>query len=185
MRLVLHYRGPLLSNGGPQHKHSLRQSFHRQLRTLWHQEPLAEMEACLRPAEPGRGYSFLRPFGAFTFVPLATAEANTVVELDITLLRPEAPGGLVTQGGDIDNRLKSLLDALSMPPQPNALPPTSVPGPDEMPFFCLVEDDNLVVALNVRTEQLLEPGVGASDVDATITVRTRVTRSTIGNPLFA
>jgi hypothetical protein len=52
----------------------------------------------------------------------------------ITLLRPEAPGNIVTQGGDIDNRLKTLLDALKVPNLPNALPTGAVPEADESPL---------------------------------------------------
>jgi len=122
--------------------------------------------------------------GAFTFAPLVTAEANVVAELDITMLRPEAPGGLITQGGDIDNRLKSLFDALSMPPQSGALPAGAVPRPDEVPLFCLLEDDNLVVKVAVQTEQLLEPVDDKSLVEVAIAVNTRVTRTSWDNKIF-
>ena len=73
-----------------------------------------------------------------------------------------------------------------MPRQLNALAPGVTPTGDEAPFFCLLEDDNLVTAVSVRTEQLLEPvGDDASVVDVTIQVRTRVTRPTMGNSGFA
>jgi hypothetical protein len=36
-------------------------------------------------------------------------------ELDIILLRQQAKGGLVGQGGDIDNQLKTLFEALRIP----------------------------------------------------------------------
>jgi hypothetical protein len=110
---------------------------------------------------------------------------NVVAELSITLLRPEPPGGLITQGGDIDNRLKTLFDALTMPRHINALPTGVKIEPDESPFFCLLEDDNLVTSVAVRTEQLLEPSEDLSVVEATIYVRTRVTRGTMGNDTFA
>ncbi|MGA2445206.1 MAG: hypothetical protein ABSG50_07250 [Opitutaceae bacterium] len=109
---------------------------------------------------------------------------NALAELSITLLRPESPGGLLTQGGDIDNRLKTLFDALTMPRHPNALPSGGAPKPDQARFFCLLEDDNLIVSLSVRTEQLLEPVNDKSLVDAMIFVQTRVTRTTIGNQDF-
>jgi Holliday junction resolvase RusA-like endonuclease len=51
----------------------------------------------------------------FVFVPLVTAEMSAVAELSVVLLRPEPAGQLLTQGGDIDNRLKTLFDALTMP----------------------------------------------------------------------
>ncbi len=185
MRLMLHYRGPLKANGGIAHKHDLRRLFHSQLKTLWEQKPLSESPELLRPRVREGEYSLLRPLAGFTFVPLVTAEMNAVAELAVTLLRPEPPGGLITQGGDIDNRLKTLFDALAMPRHLNALLPGVPPAGDETPFFCLLEDDNLVIAVSVRTEQLLEPVPDASVVDVSIHVRTRVTRPTMGNSAFA
>lgn len=180
MKFVLRYRGKLRTNGKPAHKHELREAFHAQLKTLWGQPPLNEDGSLLKPRE-GRGYSLLRPLGGFTFVPLVTAEMNVVAELTVTMLRPEAPGQLITQGGDIDNRIKTLFDALTMPRHLNALPANSEPTPDQQPFFCLLEDDNLVTSLAVRTEQLLEPVADPSEVEVLIDVRTRVTRPTMGN----
>jgi len=174
MRLMLHYRGVLRASGGPAHKHKLRGLFHAQLKTLWNQKPLTDQPTLLQPRKRAEHYSLLRPMDPFTFVPLITAEMNVVAELSITLLRPEPPGGLITQGGDIDNRLKTLFDALAMPPHLSALPSGAAPAPDQTPFFCLLEDDNLVVNVSVRTEQLLEPGNDASLVDASIYVLTRV-----------
>ena len=184
MRLVLHYRGPLKANGNPSHKHQLRQHFHAQLKKLWGQKPLSDDPSLLEPRVPGL-YSLLRPLDSFTFAPLITQEMDVVAELTITLLRPEPPGGLITQGGDIDNRLKTLFDALTMPRHSNALPPGAVPQSDQTLFFCLLEDDNLVTAVSVRTEQLLEPTEDLSEVDASIHVLTRVTRPTMGNPAFS
>ncbi len=185
MGLILHYRGPLKANAGPAHKHELRRHFHQQLKTLWSQKPLVELPQWIQPVKIPGQYHFLRPMAPFTFAPLITEEVNAVAELNLSLLRPEPPGGLITRGGDIDNRLKTLFDALAMPPQPNALPPGSIPDVDENPLFCLLEDDNLIVSVAVRTEQLLEPISDSSVVDMTIAVQTRVTRNTMDNDLFA
>lgn len=128
----------------------------------------------------------LRAFQPFTFVPLVSAEMNVIAELSITILGPEAPGSLLTQGGDLDNRIKTLLDALTMPQHANALAVDTVPGEDELPFFySLLEDDNLVTAVSVRTEQLLEPTDDESLVEVLINVRTRVTRESWKNMIFA
>ena len=184
MKLVLHYRGRLNANGKPDHKHNLRKHFHQQLATLWGQEPLCEQPKLLQERTKDE-YSLLRPLGQFTFAPLITNEMNVVAELSITLLRPESPGHLITQGGDIDNRLKTLFDALTMPRHENALPKDTTPTSDETPFFCLLEDDNLVTAVAVRTEQLLEPNIDANHVDLFINVTTNVTRQTMGNFAFS
>jgi len=116
MRFVLHYRGPLRANGKPAHKHELRIVFHEQLKRLWAQPPLSDRcESYLTyPRRRTGDYSLPRPFDPFVFVPLVTEEMNVVAHLSLTLLRPEAPVSLLTKGGDIDNRLKTLFDALSI-----------------------------------------------------------------------
>ena len=184
MRLTLHYRGRLRANGSPGHKHEIRRHFHSQLQTLWRQKPLSEDADLLARHKPG-GYSLLRPSGAFTFAPLVTAEMDATAELSLTVLRPEPPGCLLTQGGDIDNRLKTLFDALTMPRHANAMPADLSPMETEKPFFCLLEDDNLVTSVNVRTEQLLEQGIDDSLVELFIYVRTRTTRQTFGNSFLS
>jgi hypothetical protein len=144
VRFVLHYRGPLRSNGNPAHKHLLRAAFHSQLKRIWAQPPLSEYTNLLDvPRKRAGDYLLPRPFGPFVFLPLVTAEMNVVAELSLVLLRPESPGQLITQGGDIDNRLKTLFDALTMPRHANAMPPGATPSPDQAPYFCcLLEDDS-------------------------------------------
>ena len=185
MKLTLHYRGPLRSNGTAQDKHSIRQAFHAQLKALWTQPPLTEMPTLLAWPVVETAYSVIRPRGGFVFAPLIVEQMSVVAHLAITLLRPEPPGRLITQGGDIDNRLKTLFDALSMPPQPNALPVGATPGPDESPFYCLLEDDNLITSVEIRTQQLLEPVTDRSEVELLIEVQTSITRPTMGNLAFA
>jgi hypothetical protein len=94
----------------------------------------------------------------------------------VTLLRCEPPGSIVTQGGDIDNRLKTLLDSLKIP-EPNALP-EGILG-DEL-FFCLLEDDHLIVELSVRTKQLLEPSLNKGEVIVLIDIETIKTGTLMG-----
>jgi hypothetical protein len=185
MHFMLHYRGPLRSNGDSNHKHDIRSAFHPQLAQLWGRQPLLDYPNLLEPrGEEGR-YSLLRPSPPFTFVPLITEEMNIVAALSILLLRPEPPGHLLTRGGDVDNRLKTLFDALSMPRHPEALPKTATPSECQTPFFCLLEDDNLVTSVSVRTEQLLEPVSDKTVVDLFIEVTTIRSRSTVGNGAFS
>jgi hypothetical protein len=183
MRLTLHYRGVLRSNGSPAHKHELRAHFHTQLAVIWKQKPLSEQTYLLAPRD-GNEYCLLRELSGVTFVPLVSEEMNVVAELEVSILRPEPPGGLLTQGGDIDNRLKTLFDSLTMPRHPNQIASGISPSTFS-PFFCLLEDDNLVTSVSVRTEQLLEQVEDPSIVDLRIRVRTRTTRETMGNMSFA
>jgi len=96
-----------------------------------------------------------------------------LARLSIKLLRPEAPGSLITQGGDIDNRIKTLLDALRLPIEAE-LPPGIAPTDFETPFFCLLESDTLVTRLDIDTDRLLAD-VPVNDVQLFIHVQAKPT----------
>lgn len=78
------------------------------------------------------------------------AGIETACALDVLFLRRDGPGSLIKSGGDIDNRLKVLFDALKLP-RPGEFDSTVPPAPDEDPFFCLVEDDTLITEIKVTT----------------------------------
>ena len=105
---------------------------------------------------------------------------NTVAELQILFLRPSDPGQLIGHEGDLDNRLKSLFDGLRMPSGVSELPDNAQPGPNEPPFFCLLQDDALVTGFSVVTDRLLIP-VGRNEVDLTIHARVMATKKSMGN----
>jgi hypothetical protein len=109
--------------------------------------------------------------GPFQFEPLISRWVKLLVELEITLLRPEAPGSIVQHGGDIDNRLKTLFDAMAVPSQQQALPPDAKPGDGEHPFFCVLEDDRLITKLSIHTERLWEDVNSPNDVELIVLVR--------------
>lgn len=156
MEFRLSYRGELKANGDREHKHNLRRHFHRQLMELWKQPPLTGKPG-LTSAMPKPGqFSLSRTVGVFRFVPLVSTRLHATAELEILLLRPGPPGQLLHSGGDIDNRLKTLLDALKVPEE-NAIPTGVSPERVENPFYCLLEDDKLVTAIRVETDRLLDP----------------------------
>lgn len=151
MEFTLYYCGPLpattTSNKRVKEKQDLRRRFHVQLKELWNQKPLSDHSEFLQPKketatgvfsnEDGRLFinfediTLLREVGEFQFVPTVSADLEMVADLTITLLRPEPPGRIVTQGGDIDNRLKTLLDALKAPRESAEVPPGDTPSQDE------------------------------------------------------
>lgn len=90
-----------------------------------------------------------------TFVPFITYHPpGWLCQLDIRFLRRGQPGRLVDTGtGDIDNRIKLLLDALRMPKQKQEL---FTAGEYPAPCFCLLEDDALIASLSVTSQTLLE-----------------------------
>lgn len=181
MEFTLHYRGDLKANRGPKDKQVIRRHFHSQLKLLWQQLPLSEHRTLLGENQREGDVSIFKQVGNFNFAPLVCQKLNLVAELSITLLRPEAPGSLITQGGDIDNRLKTLFDALTMPIQASQIPQDDLPSVDETPFFCLLEDDNLIIKVSVATDRLLEPCKSTSEVEMNVHVRARPTRQSWAN----
>ena len=81
------------------------------------------------------------PVGKFTFLPLVTQRLNLIAALQIHFLRRQEPRAIVSTGGDIDNRIKTLLDALRVPSNVSELLPNDSPNTDEYPFYCLLEDE--------------------------------------------
>ena len=100
--------------------------------------------------------------------------------LSITLLTPEEPGRAVTQAGDLDNRVKTLLDALRVPKSLTELPRGDRPADGETPFYCLLEDDALVSGLTVVSDRLLGRKADAAAVVLMIHVAPQATASSIG-----
>lgn len=184
MEFRLVYRGRLTANGGLVEKQEIRRNFHRQLKVLYDQQPLKSLiDHCVLPIDPryeGDDSSWLRKVGSFVFQPLVCAKNFLTAQLSIEFLRPQEPGNLLSHSGDIDNRLKTLFDALRMPRDIAELPPNDSPAPDETPFFCLLDDDALITAFSVATDRLLE-SAKPSEVLLIIRVRTVAIRQTSNN----
>jgi hypothetical protein len=102
--------------------------------------------------------------------------------LKVLFLRKEGPGR-VYQGGDIDGRIKTLLDGLTMPQHvEQVLTPN---GDKSNPTYCLLEEDSLVSGLQVETERLLADEDRTKDwVRLIIEVDVRVRQATIYNQSF-
>jgi hypothetical protein len=181
MRFTLFYRGPLKSNRGVEDKQAIRRAFHPQLKQLWAQPPLADFADWLKPEPKPGDITLIEQIGNFQFAPLVSESIHMVAELNITMLRPGAPGDLVSHAGDLDNRIKTLLDALRVPREATALPRGDAPSESETPFFCLLGDDRLVTHLNISTDSLLEPVSNPSEVVLLLEVITRATRLTFAN----
>jgi hypothetical protein len=175
------YEGPLPANGTPGDKQAIRRVLHPQLAELWNQPPL------LRFVHNGQllANSVMQPSllverGGFGFVPVVTTRLHLIAHLDVLFLRPGIPGALIGRGGDIDNRLKTLFDALQIPDanQIMTAPPDAAHATNTAtPFFCVLEDDALITRVNVETDRLLKPdvyGVGDSRVLLVINVTLRV-----------
>lgn len=171
MRLRLTYDGQLLSGGKETpnrraHKHDIRRRFHVQLQKYWTIHPHLIFQLAHNTSGqslskfPGQSIAehisdgFRRQSG-FRFLPLVRENSNLMCTLEILYLRRNKPGSIFTNT-DIDNRLKTLFDALKVPKDGKEFPDAS-PLEGEAPFFCLLEDDTLVTRVSVETDYLLEP----------------------------
>jgi hypothetical protein len=183
MELRLTYEGRLASGNSAtaQHKHDIRRVFHKQIKEFWDKHPFLKTEGPWggkfnaglpegTPAAANRIEELSRYYrrGDYRFVPLVFDEQRLLVHLDILFLRPGAPGAALN-GADLDNRMKTLFDALKVPEGINGQPAV-----EENPMFVLLEDDRLVTRVSVETDQLLQPtgpDAGAQDARLIITVR--------------
>jgi hypothetical protein len=154
------------------------------LKLLWNQFPLSEAHDRIDPKtiDKPQSVNLLRHIGFFRFAPLVSSVYgwNTVAELDILVLRPSEPGDLFNHGGDIDNRLKTLFDALRIPSEPE-IPEIDVGESDENPFFVLLEDDALVTGFSVATDRLLTTSESKNYVEIVVHVTVKKTRASMVN----
>ncbi len=128
------------------HKHDIRREFHRQLKLLWstnkflRDHKIQKNIGDLTPAQQQQmvGMWALDPkkypkvpmveaiaenyqkYG-FRFVPLVRKELSLLCSLDILFLRRDYPGDGVISAGDLDNRVKTIIDTLRRPRSGNEL----------------------------------------------------------------
>lgn len=108
MEFILTYRGPLKANGSPSDKQVVRRAVHKPMQQLWKQNPLvqytdtARKQYYLEDDPPVGSTSLIQRVGGLRLAPLVSPKLFLIAELSITFLRPEAPGAIITAGGDID-----------------------------------------------------------------------------------
>jgi hypothetical protein len=119
-------------------------------------------------------------YGAW-FKPLVRESYALHCGLKIVFLRKEPPGK-VYQGGDIDGRIKTIIDALTMP---RHVEQVLEKNSEASPTYCLLEDDSLISGLQVESERLLGDQNNSADyAKLTIEVDVRVRQATVYNQSF-
>lgn len=105
-----------------------------------------------------------------SYIPIVRRELGLTCSLDILFLRQGEPGSIRREDGDLDNRIKIFLDALS------------VPHEDELPFGSagsdivrLYDDDSRIRNLTIRSDRLLlPPGENPDHVHLVVEVKIHV-----------
>lgn len=115
------------------------------------------------------------------YIPLVRQSLGLACDLDIVFLRKGDPGATISQGGDLDNRIKTLFDGLRMPASTEAPNPASgTPVAD--PLYCLLESDTLIHDFAVRPDRLLNrPNGSEKEVKLVIGVTVKVLNVMIAN----
>ena len=194
-KISLHYRGPLKSGkkSNPKHKHQIRLDLHSQLAAAANGSPFGIR--LFQAADKG-GFNdaarqqLLVERPSHLYLPLCqpisdrhlagitkTREISNwlerhrneppTVELSLMIYRSGSPGSVFNDKFDIDNRLKTLFDALH-PPQADVALPVIPSDPD--PVVCLLTDDSQITALDISTHQLLAP---ANDDEVVLVLEVR------------
>jgi hypothetical protein len=136
--------------------HSIRRHLHPQLKRLWEHEPLASRKRWLRlKPESGNEVAVLEEKEGRRYAPLVSQKNALHCSMHVLFLRTEAPGGLIEQRGDIDNRLKTLFDALRVPSAGELRKIAAKIGADDDPTYCLLQNDALITELKVESDRLL------------------------------
>jgi hypothetical protein len=191
VEFFLRYQGPLptcsrTASRTPE-KDEIRRRLSPQLKDLWEKHPglneriwaADSVERIIKgrgvfdqAGEPNKSPCYHIPFKGWKFIPLVVRARRWVCELKITFLRRHEPGDIIG-GGDIDNRLKTLFDALRIPGNVDETVGEHQDGADDK-VFCLLEDDALITSLSVDTERLYGP-IDASSSEADVNILMRVT----------
>jgi len=157
MKFKLIYYGELLINPKRRthHLHDIRSVLSPQLKRLTEISPYTEIRDKLNAR--GKG---MREVGGVKFFPIITPELDLLAEIDVQIMHPEI---LDTPHADIDNRMKTLLDALKRPQNENEVAEATadaVRGKKDNIIYTLLDDDHLVTRLTINTSHLLAEPCG-------------------------
>lgn len=188
MKFKLLYFGELRTNPKKraQHISDIRMQFHPQLKKLTQHSPWNNLTKYMMPT-PSKSPIITRHVGGIDWNPIITPNLKLIAELDIQLLHPEIMG---QARSDIDNRMKTLLDALRCPQNDHEVGENA--PRDIGPIFTLLDDDHLITKITVNTSHFLSPEMfgGALSADGEekifmlIDVNVRVAEGTLENLPF-
>lgn len=178
MKFPLSYEGPLPSSGNPRNKSKppklaeiwrIRNDLHLQIRSLF------DSHAAFRGGY-GHSNALIQAINipvmvdGHEFYPLARAAFKLKCELKIDMHVNHPIASIVTNVGDLDNRLKTLFDALRAP---NSAQEIKGHMPSIDSYCCLLENDILISSLQIEMfrNTAAPPGASLDHVRLNILVR--------------
>ncbi len=159
MKFSLTYDGELLSASDKhtrvENKNRIRFELGLQLWEVWCNGNFERFQF-----DPNSTLQAANGWGKLGYAPLLTRKMNASCSLKIKFMRGDPPGQII-HGGDLDNRLKTLFDALRMPTDAKEtrddLAPEFYSREDTGICVCLLEDDALITDLAVETATVWTP----------------------------
>lgn len=158
------YQGLLPSSGNKSQskpKHIIRRYFHQQLRNVWlKKHPLKARSGLQEPAHKqshvGMIWSgaetdrdeLIETVNGKRYLAIVTDNLSLSCKLEILVL---SMGTNVMEIGDLDGRVKTIVDALKMPRGNDYC------EGDENPLYCLMDNDKVISDLRVTADLLLSP----------------------------
>ena len=167
MPLVLSFRGSLPPVKRDEKRKEEKQNIRRVLHEQLNRVPKKPYNTLFRDCDLYR----VHVIGGFKFHPLICKHKfypRRGCELQIEILSND-PFGAIYSNGDLDNRLKTLFDALCLP-RKEQLPLDQLED-GEGPFWVLLSDDQLITDLRITQHILHEPMPGPSWVDLKLKVK--------------
>jgi hypothetical protein len=168
-------------------KHQIRRYFHEQLKNLWEIHPVLNFYKQDLHVQSGGFVDY--PVEHHTtietiakrwegYVPVVNGDFGMFCDLDVLYLRHERAGNILQRDdsgrADIDNRMKTLFDALRIPQRGEIQLKENDP-PDQSPMYVLLSDDSLVTSLKVTTDRLLTTWTNDPDpADACLIIHVNV-----------
>lgn len=179
MRFTLIYQGNLPPKGNARDKWRIRRELEPQLRRLWTLPPLLDSEKFTQRDYLPNDCYIGQTVGGVEYMPLVTDRLHLGAELEVRLFSAVKPGGILNQHGDIDNRLKTLFDALSIPTSQQQLADGDIDSDGRT--YCLLQDDRLVTRVDVSNDRLLTAPEHSQQALVMIRVQPVALRTTFAN----
>lgn len=175
MKILLRYRDNLSTGPDPAEKMRLRFFLGKQLKRVWglHFEekhpadrlPVGVPRPTPKPDSEPYFVAVYPGHEGYRFIPLVTHGNKIQCSVEIRYGRWRSGGGArIFDNGDLDARLKALLDGLSAPAKGNTLDFSRVlPEHQSNTCYVLTEDDRLIDRVSVETFEILDAPKGQKE----------------------